>query len=67
MAGALNITLTVLSILSILFAAVIYIISRLNNVEKRLEVECALRKTIEERMNNIEKKIDQILQYFVER
>lgn len=58
----LTLILVTLSILSILFSGGFYVINRVSDVEKRVEVECELRKRTEKTIDDMNKKIDKILE-----
>lgn len=58
----LTLVLVTLSILSILFSGGFYVINRVSDVEKRLEVECELRKRTEKTIDDMNRKIDKILE-----
>jgi len=59
--------LTLLLILSTLFSSGFYILNRINEVEKKVELECELRKRIEQQISDMNHKLDQIMQRLPER
>lgn len=63
----LNLILTILSIIVILFSSGFYLIDRIQEVEKTVELECQLRSRMEKQIDRMDEKIDIILQRLPER
>lgn len=65
--NATKFILTILLILSTLFSTGFYVLNRIGEVEKKVEVECELRKRIETQIDAINTKLDLIMQRLPER
>lgn len=64
---AMRIVVSLFLILSTLFSTGFYIVDRISAVEKKVEIECELRKRIEHQIGELDKKLEKILERLPER
>lgn len=62
-----NLILTILSIIVILFSSGFYIVNRISEVEKAVQVECEIRTRLENQMKELNAKIDKVLERLPEK
>jgi ArsR family metal-binding transcriptional regulator len=65
--GIFNLVLTILSIIVILFSSGFYIVNRISDIEKAVEVECQLRSRLEIQIREMNNKIDKVLERLPEK
>ena len=62
-----NLVLKILSIIVILFSSGFYIVNRISDIEKAVEVECQLRSRLEIQIREMNNKIDKVLERLPEK